>query len=296
MNGRTAKSGPPAHLFRQEPSSGRVLASAFVTLYSRLLYLPTYRLYVDSISTPSATAMSCVVVDANGTRREGIDVDAMHGVDFVGYESVRSIPSYKGQRSLPGRYWFSMIDQLIPYESRLEMMILMQLDYEAECIDVLPQPLALHFKLDDGTTPWHVPDFLLSLPEGQFLLVDVKPHRHAEKPRNRTAFSLTQAWCDRLGWEYRVLGEHDEIYQRNLKWLAGFRRRPPTYAAYAGVFMDSLAGQAMSIAELLALVNEPVLARPVLFHLLWRQHLMVDMFAPLEDSSRVVLSSRRWAA
>lgn len=197
---------------------------------------------------------------------------------------------------MPGRYWFSTLDRLIDYESRLEMMILMQLDYEAECIDVLPQPLALHFELDDGSTPWHVPDFLLSLPRGKFLLVDVKPRKYTEKPRNQTAFSLTQVWCDRLGWEYRVLSEHDEVYQRNLKWLAGFRRRPPTYAAYADVFMDSLAGEAKSIAELLALVDEPVLARPVLFHLLWRQYLAVDMFAPLENPSTVVLSSRRWGA
>lgn len=156
--------------------------------------------------------MSCDFVDASGAPRDGISPDAMHGVEFVGYESVRSIPSYKGQRSLPGSYWFSTLDRLIDYESRLEMMILMQFDYEAECIDVLPQPLALHFELDDGSTPWHVPDFLRSLPKGKFLLVDVKPRKYTQKSRNQTAFSLTQVWCDRLGWEYRVLSEDSVPY------------------------------------------------------------------------------------
>lgn len=251
---------------------------------------------MDSLSAPSITGMACTFVDSNGARHDVVDVDAMHVVDFIGFSSVRTIPSYKGQVGLPGLYWFASLDRLIPYESRLEMLNLMHLDYVAECIDVLPQPMALHFELGNGATHWHVPDFLLSLPEGQLHLVDVKPREYSEQPRNQMAFSLTQVWCDRLGWEYRVLSEHDEVYQRNLKWLAGFRRRPPAYEAYADHFLELLTGEAKQVFELLASVGEPALARPVLFHLLWRQYLMVDMFAPLEDSSAVVLSSRRWGA
>lgn len=197
---------------------------------------------------------------------------------------------------MPGLYWFSDLDRLIPYESRLEMLNLMLLDFDVECVDVLPQPLALHFHLKDGSAPWHVPDFLVSLPGGRFLLVDVKPRHQAEKPKHQATFSLTQQWCDRLGWEYRVLSEPDEIYQRNLRWLAGFRRRPVEFEAYADSLLEAVGSEVRSIQSLLAGFDAPPLVRPVLFHLLWRQLLKVEMFAPLEDSSTVVLSTRRLAA
>ena len=251
---------------------------------------------MTSISSPLRSAISCTVVDATGELRDGIEVREAHALDFVGFQSVRKIPSYKGRVGLPGLYWFESLNRLIAYESRLEMLSLMLLDFDMECVDVLPQPLVLHFHLDDGSTPWHVPDFLVSLPGGRFLLVDVKPHVQAEKPKNQTTFSMTEEWCERLGWEYRVFSEPDEIYQRNLKWLAGFRRRPVVFDAYANDLLDAVGGERRSIGSLLSGFDVPALVRPVLFHLLRRQVLAVEMHAPLEESSPVVLSTRRWAA
>jgi hypothetical protein len=253
-------------------------------------------LNVTSISSPLRSAISCTVVDATGELRDGIEVREAHALDFVGFQSVRKIPSYKGQAGLPGLYWFGALDRLIPYESRLEMLSLMLLDFDVECLDVLPQPLALHFHLGDGSAPWHVPDFLVSLPGGRFLLVDVKPRVQAEKLKNQATFSMTKVWCERLGWEYRVFSEPDEIYQRNLRWLAGFRRHPVAFDAYADELLDAVGGEARSVGSLLAGFDAPALVRPVLFHLLWRQVLQVEMYAPLEDSSTVVLSTRRLAA
>lgn len=251
---------------------------------------------MTSISSPPHSAISCTVVDAGGARRESVTVSDAHSLDFIGFESVRSIPSYKGQVGLPGLYWFAALDRLIPYESRLEMLNLMLLDFDVDCVDVLPQPMALHFQLDDGSTPWHVPDFLVSLPGGRFLLVDVKPRHQAEKPKHQATFSLTQAWCDQLGWEYRVLSEPDEVYMRNLRWLSGFRRRPVDFDALADGLLGAVGEGARPAGSLLAGYEHPSLVRPVLFHLLWRQLLAFDLNLALEDSSLVFLSSRRLGA
>lgn len=229
-------------------------------------------------------------------RREGVTVSDAHLLDFIGFESVRSIPSYKGQVGLPGLYWFAALDRLIPYESRLEMLNLMLLDFDVDCVDVLPQPMALRFQLDDGSTPWHVPDFLVSLAGGRFLLVDVKPRHQAERPKHLATFSLTQVWCDQLGWDYRVLSEPGDVYMRNLRWLSGFRRRPVNFDSNAGELLEAVGGGARAVGSLLAGFEHPSLVRPVLFHLLWRQLLAFDLNLALEDSTLVFLSSQRLAA
>lgn len=251
---------------------------------------------MTSISLHKSSVVSCTVIDANGNRLEGVTDRDVHPLDFAGFKSVRSIPSYRGQIGMPGFYWFSALDRLIPYESRLEMLNLMLLDFDVECVDVLPQPMALHFHLSDGSVPWHVPDFLVSLPGGRFMLIDVKPRHQAEKPKHQVTFSMTQVWCDRLGWEYRVLSEPDEIYQRNLRWLAGFRRRPVNFESHAGNLIEAVGSGTKTIGSLVGEFDTPALVRPVLFHLLWRQLLKFEMFAPLEDSSAVVLSTRRLSA
>lgn len=78
--------------------------------------------------------------------------------------------------------------------------------------------------------------------------------------------------------------------------MAGFRRHPVAFDAYADELLDAVGGEARSVGSLLAGFDAPALVRPVLFHLLWRQVLQVEMYAPLEDSSTVVLSTRRLAA
>lgn len=251
---------------------------------------------MDSGEALAENFITCTYVDANGVMCEGVRIESLRGLDFIGFRSVRNIPTYRGQRSLPGLYWFAALNRHVAYESRLEMIALMLLDFEGDCVDVLPQPLAFHYSAQGKKTRWHVPDFLVSLPDGQFRLLDVKPLKFADESRNQKVFGLTRVWSQRLGWDYGVISEPSEVYLRNLKWLAGFKRRPVLADRFEEAFIEAVASGPTSIAELLAVVHEPVLARPVLFHMLWRQFLAVDMDKPLEDSSRVVLSSRRWSS
>lgn len=192
---------------------------------------------------------------------------------------------------MPGYYWFSSIDQLVPYESRLEMFTLLQLDFSGETVGVLSQPLVLHFE-QRGKTVQHVPDFFLSDQSGGMTLVDVKPSELVDREVNRKLFRWTDEACSRLGWGYEVRSEPDETFLANLQWLAGYRRPPALIDSYAGELVSACSGGSQKLGDLMGFVGNQLLVRPVLFHLLWRRILSTDMTSLLSDDSGVWFTAR----
>ncbi len=229
-------------------------------------------------------------IDDQRRLHEKIPVHDAARLDFVGYHSIRTIPAYKGSKHLPGYYWFSSLNELVPYESRLEMFTLMGFDFEQSVIGVLSQPLLFHFQRD-GDAYSHVPDYLVWRRDGSAAIVDVKRISQVGTVRNRKSFSSTEVACQRLGWGYEVRTEPDDAYLANLKWLAGFRRRPPHFETSAAGFIEECAEQSVPIRQLLAQSDYPVLARPILFHLLWQGLLRVDMVSVLHEESLVYLAT-----
>lgn len=225
-------------------------------------------------------------VDAQGISHEGVSINDAMGHDFVGYRSVRQIPAYRGQGHLPGFYWFSTINQLVPYESRLEMFTLMALDFEGEVIGVLGQPL--HFDFERNSSKFgHVPDFLVWRERTEPTIVDVKPEAFLDKGKNRQVFECTELVCRRLGWQFELRSEPDDVYLANLKWLAGFRRRPPQFRSQAEQLFAICGERSIAIRDVLTETKMPAFSRPVLFHLIWKGLVSVDTTTLLSDDSLV---------
>ena len=229
-------------------------------------------------------------VDCQDRVNEPVPLSRANFPDFTVWRSVRKIRAHKRQRHLPGYYWFSSIDVLVPYESRLEMFTLMDLDFSGDVINVLSQPLILHFRQGSRTVR-HVPDFLLDKGGGAFSLVDVKRRVQGERSDVQRVFEWTEAACSSLGWGYEVRHEPDDVYLSNLKWLAGYRRRPPRFELYAEALLQACADRTSRIGELVSIAN-PVLVRPALFHLLWRRVVAVDMTKLLDAAASVYLPAR----
>lgn len=223
-------------------------------------------------------------IDDQRTLHAKVPLAEVVGRDFVGYNSIRLIPAHRGQKHLPGLYWFSTLDRLIPYESRLEMFTLMNFDFQGDVIDVLSQPFLLHFA-DNEVRYRHIPDFLVWRKQGQVDVVDVKPASRVDHAKNRRAFESTEAASLRFGWDFQVHAELDPLYLANLKWLAGYRRRPPHAAAFTEQLVCACAESARSFRELLQLVEPAPLARTVIFHLLWMGILKVDMMQLIGNTS-----------
>jgi TnsA endonuclease N terminal len=129
--------------------------------------------------------------DGKGRFQQGVSIGSVIHLDFDGLWPVRRPVSYKGQLNYPGYYWFAQLNKMIPYESRLEMTILMKLDFETQVRHVLEQPLLFQFNVGDETYK-HVPDFLVTYNNGSRELIDVKPKKYVDKERNRRAFTASE--------------------------------------------------------------------------------------------------------
>jgi len=111
--------------------------------------------------------------------------------------------------------------------------------------------------------------------DGGGLVVDVRPGERIEA-EDEEAFAATARACELAGWSFRRVGAIDAVLLANVKWLAGYRH--PRY------HQDRVA------AELVAVFAEPSMlldgaeragdrlaALPVLYHLLWRRVLEVEL-------------------
>ncbi len=201
-----------------------------------------------------------------------------------GAPPVRSFPSYKGQRHFPGRWWSATNNQHVGYESWLERDQLMLLDFDPEVAGIASQPFWLFWD-EVGKSRSHAPDYFARLCDGGAVVVDCRPAER-RKPRDLVVFEATRNACGMVGWEYRLLGAPDPIVTANVRWLAAYRHPrhllPGIAAALRKTFSRPL--ELMAGAEA---TGDPIAVLPVLFHLLWRRELMVDLSVPLHQAAMV---------
>ena len=121
-------------------------------------------------------------------------------------------------------------------------------------------------------------------------MVDVKPTRYLQEPKNKRAFVATAEACRKIGWEYGVQAEPNAVLGANVGWLAGFRRPPPQLHDYASTLLGATAAGPTTVDSLIRLFDEErTLARPVLFHLIWKGALTVELSSVALGSSKVRL-------
>jgi hypothetical protein len=198
---------------------------------------------------------------------------------------VRSPGVYRRQRHMPGRWFSTTAGRFLEYESLLERDWMLLLDFDREVEWICEQPLRLRF-VRDGEPASHVPDLLVwraGIPE----LCDVKSQERLEDPVFRAQVEATGLACAEAGFGYRVLSEPDRQLLVNVRWLAGFRERPPDPDGERARMLALLAAGRCSIGELLSGARESMLARPVLMHMLWAGEALADLSAPLAEDSLV---------
>jgi len=201
-------------------------------------------------------------------------------------EPVRRPPAYTGQRHMPGRWFSTTTAGFLRYESLLERDWLLLMDFDPEVSWMREQPLRLSFRRD-GRPANHVPDLLVLRGGERPLLCDVKSEPRLDDPRFVAQRRACELACAEVGWEYRVLSEPDPQLLVNVRWLAGFRERPPDLDAERRRMLYSLDGGGQAIGELVAQATEPLLARPVLMNAIWEGAARVELSRPLAEASLV---------
>lgn len=208
--------------------------------------------------------------------------------NFTAYRPVRKPPGYRGMGHMPGLYWHSRMKTHVSYESRLELAILLQLDFEPSVLHVLPQPFVLHFE-HGGRSRRHTPDFLVWHMDGRMTVIDVKSRREVEDPAVKAVFNATQRACEDRGITYSVQSEPPPSLLANLVWLAGYKVAPASLDRYVSPFIEACSDGPQVLKRLIEVVGPNHEVRPVLFHLLWRRILVTDFQQPLRDRSLIDL-------
>ncbi|MFE7752519.1 TnsA-like heteromeric transposase endonuclease subunit [Streptomyces sp. NPDC057428] len=206
-------------------------------------------------------------------------------VRFEDAAPVREFHSYKGQRHLPGLWWSSTAGRHVGYESWLERDHVMLLDFDAAVVGVSSQPFWLFWTGGNGKGVSHAPDYFARRDDGSAIVIDCRP-TDRRKARDLMKFDATQAACDLLGWEFRLVGAPDPIRLANVRWLAGYRH-PRHLLETPAAALREVFHEPWPLIDGACLVGDPITVLPVLFHLIWRNELEVELSVPLHARSLV---------
>jgi hypothetical protein len=200
-------------------------------------------------------------------------------------EPVRTPGVYRRQRHMPGRWFSTTTGGFLEYESLLERDWMLLMDFDREVEWICEQPLRLRY-VRDGKPASHVPD-LLVWRQGAPELCDVKSAERVNDSTFQAQVEATGLACAEARIGYRVLSEPDRQALVNVRWLAGFRERPPDPDGERARMLASSATGSSTIAELVSAAREPMLARPVLMNLLWAGDALLDVSSPIGEGSVV---------
>ena len=147
------------------------------------------------------------------------------------------------------------------------------------------QPFWLFWTTPEGKPRSHAPDYFARLADGSALVLDCRPAERI-KTEDAAAFEATRAACELLGWRYEVVGAAGRTLSANVRWLSGYRHPRHDLPEIAAALRTRVRDPAGLMAGAEA-VGDPIAVLPVLFHLLWRQELHVDLSVPLHPDAVV---------
>lgn len=250
---------------------------------ARVTTLPAVR--SGEVVSPALGGFEVGYVTGDGAAHRVELADAW-SVRFEEATPVRAFRSRKGQRHLPGRWWSGTDGGHVGYESWLERDHVMLLDFDPTVVGIASQPFWLSWITPEGGSRSHAPDYFARRADGSAVVVDCRPVGRRSKPRDAAAFEATRQVCAEVGWEYRLVGAADTIMVANVRWLAGYRHPRHHLSKITGMLREVFADPA-PLMDGAAAVGDPVAVLPVLFHLLWRHDLIVDLSVPLHPSTVV---------
>jgi hypothetical protein len=139
----------------------------------------------------------------------------------------------------------------------------------------------------------HVPDFFATRRDRPPLLIDVMRSSELTKPKRVETARLGGYVAEALGWEYVIATELPQTQQRNLRFLAGYRRIPVGLDEFGPAYLEACA-EPQTIGALRRLQSPVEEALPTLFHLIWHHRLEVDVTQPLTEKTEVHMGTRSW--
>ncbi|MFE9258663.1 TnsA-like heteromeric transposase endonuclease subunit [Streptomyces sp. NPDC006879] len=204
---------------------------------------------------------------------------------------VRKFISFKGQKNFTGEYWAASSRDLVGYESWVERDAAMALDFDPSVVALASQPFCLSW-WDGERDRQHTPDYFAWLADGTGVVVDVRPEGLVDEEAAEV-FAFTAEVCATVGWQFRLVGDLDQTFRTNLRWLARYRHLRCHRASVADALREVFAEPQLLFTGA-DRVGDKYAVLPALYHLLWRNELTADLVsAPLDGGTVVGLAAGR---
>jgi hypothetical protein len=155
--------------------------------------------------------------------RINTDLRSTAAPDVIEGMPVRRVHTAAGKRHYIGEFWSATTGAHLSYGSRLELDRLWLADFDASVAGIATQPFWLRGK-DGRDVRRHVPDVLLRLTSGDYVVVDVKPVDFQSRPGVAAVLNWTSRACSAKGWRYEVWGGADSTLLANVRHLGRVRR------------------------------------------------------------------------
>jgi hypothetical protein len=234
-------------------------------------------------SASQAADLTVVFVDRAGRSQRG-RIAQLADAPLEEAVAIRKPASYRGQRNMPGLWWSVTARRHVWYQSRLGRDQAIVLDFDPRVSGLAGQPFRLEWC--DGGRAWsHVPAWFARFADGGALVVDCRP-ADGVGPATAHRLAVTARVCAEVGWRHALVHGQDRVWMGNLRWLAAYRHPRHLQERVAA----GLLARFTQPGELLAgaaEVGDPIMVLPVLYHLLWRWQLQIDLTRGLHDRTIV---------
>ncbi|MFE2478525.1 TnsA-like heteromeric transposase endonuclease subunit [Streptomyces sp. NPDC059389] len=188
---------------------------------------------------------------------------------------------HRAQRHRPGLQFLVSTGRHHGAESLEEARLLQVLDFAADLVDVVSQPMRLRFDTTAGRRR-HTPDFLAVTRAGIWL-IDVRP-RTLIAPEDLESFAAAAEVALACGWHYTVAAGWREHVVAAIDAFSSQRRPLPDPLGLRPALLAA-ARDGRTFGELAETAPFPPLARAQLLHLLWHRRLGSDLSGPFGDRS-----------
>jgi hypothetical protein len=200
---------------------------------------------------------------------------------------VRRVRSYAGQRHYSGLFWSATTGAHVAYESRLELDRQLLADFDRNVEWMASQPMWLGGR-DGSVGRRHVPDLLMRLRSGDYLVSDVKPSRFAAQPRVAAVLEWTGRVCAACGWRYEVWSGTNAVLVENLRFIAEGRRAEfvdqRVVTVLRNVVRDGArVGEACALAQRSGAPRTTI--KPAVLSMIWLGEWSVDLMRPLSSET-----------
>jgi hypothetical protein len=206
---------------------------------------------------------------------------------------VRRVHTAAGKKHYVGEFWSATTGGHLSYESRLELDRLWLADFDDAVTWIATQPFWMRGK-DGRDLRRHVPDVLLRLASGQYVVVDVKPVDFQSRPEVAAVLDWTSRACSEKGWRYEVWGGADPLLLANIRHLGRVRRgwlsSGTALRIAANIDPSGKTWQAVRFELRTAGVGSP---DSCIAAMLWRGCWTTDMSSPLGGDSVLSLAESR---